>query len=918
MQSDGEPGALENWVRIVRTYMDALQCDLDIALASLSELPDSMREPLRERFDRSREQHRFRRRRGALIERSGPKPWFQEWDPAQGYLWPRLRTFLLDRKGWDLEEVDDLDMASDKILSHLEDPRAGRATSLPSFRSQGLVLGYVQAGKTANYTALIAKAADCGYRLIVVLAGIHNSLRQQTQRRLDLELGLVDDPKGVGLPTESEQVWWSITNSSLQGDFNPGTDAGPLQVGARGIMVVKKNATVLRRIRQWLEGRVPPDLPVLIIDDEADQASINLNPDQIDLVPADMESASYEEELDPSTINGLIRGISESFGRVAYVAYTATPFANVLIHPDATNSRVGADLFPRDFIISLDRPAKYVGAERIFGRAALETEEDAVDGLDIVRIVEDVEVPHLAPRSRDASSWVPTITPSLRDAIYDWILATAARNHRLGDGVSSMLIHTTHRIQQQLDLGDLVRSEVVAIRNEWRYDRQALRPLLEAKWEGDFRRITSSVDVSLDASFKDVERELSAILGKSDGIRVKVLNSQSQDVLDYESDPFMKVILIGGNRLSRGLTLENLMTSFYVRGARAYDTLLQMARWFGFRQDYVDLTRLWATQELVSNFRHLSLVEEDLRDQIKIYERSGLTPEQVAPRIRSHPSMLVTARNRMGSAEVVRQSYAGQLLQTFRFNLEDPEWLRANEECTIDLIRSLAPALDRDSSPEGRPTWNAVPWDYVEGFLRRFRTAQDRVSFDADTAASYIRRQATGFGELLTWTVTVRGLLRGDHDLGDWRIGVPEVEPVHRISRSRRERDSIGALINPVSRTSLGAADEALDLSPEQVSRALQDYDAEEMPTLGDALRHQRDPGRGLLVIYPISPFSQPGPNVKDESRMALFPEGAEGMPTVVGVALSFPPSNTGATVEYVAGAPGQHAISPDEEAEDY
>lgn len=914
MTSVGDEQTIQQWLRLVRTYMDTFQCEVDEAIEHLPGIPQTVIEHIRETLEQNERQHTFRRRNGAVLQRSGPKPWFDDWDPAKGYLWRRLREYLIDQKQWDLEEVDDLDVASDKILSHLDDPRAAGEGVTAPFRVQGLVLGYVQAGKTANYTALIAKAADRGYQLVIVLSGIHNSLRQQTQRRLDLELGLVADDKGVGLP-DPENVWWSITNSALNGDFKPGTDAGPLQQGARGIMVVKKNATVLRRLVTWLKGRVPAGLPVLVVDDEADQASINLNADQIDLAPEDMGGATLEEELDPSTINGLIRELLGKFARVSYVAYTATPFANVLIHPDAENEKWGSDLFPRDFIISLDRPTNYVGAERIFGRPALETEENPVQGLDIVRVVGEHERSALVPPGRDVAEWTPSVTPSLRDAILDWLLATAAKTHRMGDGISSMLIHTTPRIQQQIELGQLVNGEVRTIRNEWRYERDSIRPTVKARWEGDFRSVTCSIDLSVDVPFEAIEPRLNSLLAKPEGIKVLVLNSESPDVLDYEADPALKVILVGGNRLSRGLTLEGLVTSFYVRDARAYDTLLQMARWFGFRRKYVDLTRLWATRELVSNFRHLSLVEEDLRDQIKIYERYGLTPEQVAPRIRSHPSMMVTARNRMGSAETVRQSYAGQLLQTFRFNLDDVNWLETNEQFAVDLIGSLGPPQPHGRDP--RNMWTDVPWGYIEAFLSRYRTAQDKISFDADTAAKYIKKQATSYGELVTWTVGIRSLTKPNALLGDWETGLRSVNTMHRISRSLREYNSIGALINPVSRQSLRSADEALDLSEAQVFEAARLAEENIMPTIGDALRAQRAPEKGLLLLYPISPLSVPGPNAKDESRMPLFAENAESMPTVVGVALSFPPSDTGATVEYVAGQPGRHALRP-EGADDY
>ena len=688
MTSDGDRTvALAGHRRVVAVKVDALGMDLEAALA---DVPEELRAELRAQIEDEQRAVNMYYRNGAEVIDGGPRPWFDSWDPNAGYYWRRLRQYLVDRKGWNLREVDDLNASSNRVLRHIEDPRMDGAHSREEFRVQGLVLGYVQSGKTANFTSLIAKAADRGYRLIIVLSGIHNSLRAQTQRRLDLELGLVADPKGVGRP-DQEHRWWAITSADLKGDFDPRTDAGPLAQGARGIMVVKKNATVLRRLVNWLDGEVPADLAALIIDDEADQASINTQPsmEEADLGD-DTGDVAPDKELDPSTINGLIRDLIGKFRRASYVAYTATPFANVLINPDAESDRWGSDLFPREFIISLPRPAAYVGAERVFGRPALEEEDEDLAGLDVVRIVPDSEMPDLVPRGRAATaSWEPVVTESLRAAMIDWILATAAKVRRLGDGISSMLVHTTQRIAQQNDLAAVVGRELDLIRQRWRYDRDSIRPELLERWTTDFRPVTVSMDASLDAPFSDIEPFIGDLLTPPHAVRMIILNSESPDLLDYEADPRVKVLLIGGNRLSRGLTLEDLTVSFYVREAATYDTLLQMGRWFGYRGKFIDLTRLWTTEVLISRFRHLSLVEEDLRNQIKIYERDGLTPVQVAPKIRAHPDMLVVAKNRMGSAESVRQSYAGELIQMTRYELDDDAWLEKNLTTARQLISSL-------------------------------------------------------------------------------------------------------------------------------------------------------------------------------------------------------------------------------------
>lgn len=904
MPSDGElRQELARWRRVVQTQMDALGWDLDQAV---EHVPAALRLALREIIEAEVAEVRFHRP-GATIRRGGPKEWFEEWDPAEGYLWRRLRSYLIDDKAWSLRDVEGLDASSDNVLKHLEDPRLDSPHAKTAFRIQGLVLGYVQSGKTANFTSLIAKAADRGYRLVIVLSGIHNSLRSQTQRRLDLELGLVADSKGVGLP-DPPHAWWRITSSELNGDFKPGTDAGPLQQGSRGIMVVKKNATVLRRLVAWLDGRVPADLPVLIIDDEADQASINTNPpiEEVDLGP-DTGDYPAEKELDPSTINGLIRELIEQFHRVSYVAYTATPFANVLIDPDVDSQRHGSDLFPADFMISLARPPAYVGAERIFGRPALEREDGSLAGLDVIRIVPDEELSALVPKGRAAATWEPVVTPSLELAIIDWLLATAAKVQRLGEGISSMLIHTTQKIAQQNGLAEVVDECVRDIRNAWRYDPDSIRPRFIERWSTEFRPVTVSLDAELDRTFRDIEPHLNDLLRVPEAINLLVLNSSSRDLLDYESNPITKVLLIGGNRLSRGLTLEDLTVSFYVREANNYDTLLQMGRWFGYRSDFVDLTRLWTTDELVSRFRHLALVEEDLRDQIAIYEREGLTPRDVAPRIRSHPAMLVTARNRMGSAERVRQSYAGELLQTIRFRLGNDLWLQENLDRTRELLGSLGPPTGTFRREDGRPAWRDVPWTYVEGFLTRFRTAQDAMSFDADTAARYIRSQAENYSELVEWTIAVRCGSVVDPELGGWDLGIQGAGDVAAISRSQLKgaSGSIGVLTSPARPDNLAAGDEAADLTTEQLEAAT--LVARDFPTIGHAIRASRPPSQGLLMIFPISPFSKArAANAKN--RVDLFVEPV-GRPLVVGVAVSFPPSDTGATVEYIAGRQSVHSI---------
>ena len=431
MTSAGD--AVERFLRVVRTHIDALGESLDDALALV---PRDIREAVRVRFEE--ETALPIRRVNILSGHGGPRAWSLNWDPSTGYYWRRLRTHMIDHQSWARPDVESLDDATDKILSHLEDPRQDGPVE---FRVRGLVMGYVQSGKTANFCALVAKAADLGYKLVIVLSGIHNSLRRQTQRRVNRALGVKIDQAGVPLP-EAGRRWLSLTTDEMNGDFRPGTiDANVLQGNEQVLLVVKKNATVLRRLIQWMGNHAPPRLPVLIVDDEADQASINTGgnrvpvEEQSDLTSADMEGSDPASELDPSVINGLVRSLVLSFSRVSYVAYTATPFANILINHLAIDREVYEDLYPKDFIVALPRPNGYSGAERLFGREVLPGEEDGIPGLDIIDFVPDHEAIRLTPSARDVAGYIPQVCSSMRIAFVDFVLAVAGQ----GQGVKLAL-----------------------------------------------------------------------------------------------------------------------------------------------------------------------------------------------------------------------------------------------------------------------------------------------------------------------------------------------------------------------------------------------------------------------------------------------------------------------------------------------
>jgi len=870
----------------------------------------------------------------------GKRPWFASgYDPSEGYHWQRLREYLVAEKGRSETVIDSLDRTTNQILEMLEDPRSGGPAQ---FHIYGLVVGYVQSGKTANFSALIAKAFDAGYRIVIVLSGLHNSLRRQTQLRLEDELGLVTstpDRPSVGRADDAHQIT-RMTQADVRGDFNQGTaDASLLAGGTRTILVMKKNATVLRRLKKWLEDLPPITQPVLVIDDEADQASINTrgnrppdepaDPDEedtldqvTDLEPEDVAAAAAaggvgrvsraaaRDETDPSIINGLIRGLLERMRRVAYIGYTATPFANVLIGHDYFDRKVGADLYPRDFIINLPRPPGYVGADRLFGREALGGEFEAVPRLDVIREVEKWEASALLPRTKDPA---PAELPeTLQTAIMDFVLAMAARDVRTGgQPASCMLIHASQLTIQQDILAVMVRDFLAELRQQWLYDLHegSARTQLRTRWDTEFLPITATADPARRTTFDEIEDAVRQILRR--GVRVLVLHNRSQDELDYEREPNLRGILIGGNKLSRGLTLEGLLVSYYVRRANNYDTLLQMGRWFGFREDYIDLTRLYTTADLADDFRDLATYEEELRLEIRRYEQLGLTPMAFGPRIRKHPAMEITARNRMGSARSIAYNYSATLQQTSAFDLDDNAWLQHNLDATRRFLAGLGTTA-YTSEGDGRRTWADVDWRAVDAFLADFQTYSGSTKFVTGRVRTYLQAQATQHGELIRWTVVVRGLLKRDDTLQDEDLGVADGHRVACIARNRElaSHTSIGTLVDPVSKG--GRGDEDMDL-PDAARAAAQEAAGNTPGAYPPALRAQRSVEQGLLLLYPISRFSTPRePTGKDGSqktaasnKQALFENPGKGA-TVIGLAVSLPASTSdAATREYVVGSAG-------------
>lgn len=807
--------------------------------------------------------------------------WLREIDRSQWYYWPTLRQFLLTIKGWSPSALRSLDDSSDRVLRQLCPPTS------PQFDIRGLVLGFVQSGKTANYTALAAKAADAGYRLVIVLSGIDNGLRRQTNIRLKRELvGYADNRSAaVHLPPMGRQ-WHEFTRDDLHGDFQAGfANHAALQGSQPVLLVVKKNGAVLRRLLAWLDAapaEVRRTLPFLLIDDEADQASVDTR-------------GSYQQEDDPpdpdyeppSVINGLIRDLLCRFERRAYVAYTATPFANILIPHDTTDPRVGNDLYPKDFIVDLPKPPGYFGAEEFFGRMDTSVGGD-VDGLNVIREVGDTDI---------AALETGQIPESLVLAVMDFVLAGAARAQR-GDGEApaTMLIHTSQRILVQAHLRTIVTERFSELRDEWRYQRShGIRDRLQDRWEQDFRPVTRNRHADRDVPFETIEPYVGPFL---EAVQVREVNSATGEVLDYEHEPSLKAIAIGGNRLSRGLTLEGLTVSFFIRRSVTYDTLMQMGRWFGFRGGYEDLTRIYTTAELDGWFSDLAFVEHRLREDIQVYESMSLTPREVGMRIWQHPTMQVTSplKRRFASSTTIAQSYALSLEQTFKFPLRRLEDLAIQAEANRIAVRNLVAHLGVPDAgyTDGRgPVWTGIPVGHVLQFLNAYSIDDEVRSISIPLICAYIERLRDA-GELINWTITVRGRESRDRRLGtaDWGL---QTGPISQISRSRLGKtDSLGVIT--------GSGDESVGLSRElrdQASALIQAAQADgRTKSENSAAREVRPATEGLLMLFPISRYSgaevDPG-----RARRPIYDNPDDPLARdLVGLAISFPKSAQSQIVE--------------------
>lgn len=645
---------------------------------------------------------------GSILEADDYTPWL---DDNRGeidwYYWKRYRRLLPDKK-FAPDVISKLDIVTDKIIGHLENPK-----KQGEWKRKGLVVGHVQSGKTANYTGVICKAADSGYKVIIVLAGLLSALRDQTQERIDEGFVGLDSARrldaigqkeklvGVGKFDSAMRAPVSLTTNTKDFDKKIATQLRT-RIGHFNepvILVLKKNVSILRNLIDWLKNNNSDlhGLPMLLIDDEADHASVN----------------TRKADEDPTLTNSRIRELLSLFEQSSYLGYTATPFANIFIDPDSEDEMLSNDLFPRDFIISLDAPSNYVGAKRIF-------EEDG--DLKIVREINDHE--DILPLKHKKNEFPEILPDSLKDAIRAFILIKAARNLRgQQNNHNSMLVNISRFTDIQSQIKLLVHDYLTELRDAitnhyalpqiYALNNSSLLSL-KATWDNEF----NATEFSWNAIQSELKNAVSPILV------IEINGSKNAEPLDYNRRDYpngRNVIAVGGMSLSRGLTLEGLTVSYFLRNSIMYDTLMQMGRWFGYRTEFEELCRIYMTEEASSWYCHISRVTEELREEFSRMEKAKMTPKDFGLCVRSHPeTLIVTASNKMRSGRsITRQvNLEGRLVETSVLS-KSLDVMVHNRKALEQLIEKM-PGVVPETIGQPGYLYENIPFSHVADFLKEF------------------------------------------------------------------------------------------------------------------------------------------------------------------------------------------------------
>ena len=728
----------------------------------------------------------------AVFEEEGFVPWLNDerekisWD-----FYDRYEKYLIHHKGWAWKTVSDIATSTDVILDHMANPKSDKY-----FNKRGLVIGDIQSGKTANYTGLINKAIDAGYKIVIVLAGLTRDLRNQTQARIDKEaLGYVtksNSEKGnaIGVGMVKQLAIEGLTYSDDKkdyGDFKKFSDNHTLDNTLTPLVaIVKKNVSVLKNVTKFLKGSQSMcyengklKIPVLIIDDEVDQASV------------DTKNADSIENA--SAINKAIRNILDSLNRYSYVGYTATPFANIFIDPDKDN-----DLYPKDFIVCLPTSDEYSGIKEYFGvDIKNDNEYDSDHTEDLFVNVQDYN--EFFPKGIDkitAKTEVVGLPTSLKNAIRSFILVAAIKKQRGIFSHNSMLIHIARFKNPSNTLKPLVVDYLNYLYKKLKYEYDEEIEVYQKLWEEEFKetsinRMGDKFDDNWDKIVEHLLPSLnSAIMG------VKVVNGDFNEQVDYSSTTGGEFVIIGGDKLSRGLTLEGLVISYYYRKSKMYDTLLQMGRWFGYRHGWIDLCRVYTTVQYMNDFIRAGIALEKFKADVDDMLVQKKNPREVGQKIMYSANLIPTSYSKMKTATKAKVSFSEEVQQVISFSKKH---IKENFDFTNEFIKSLGEGEVRGS----KVVFKNVDVSKVLYFLKKYKEAESYNGIiSIRNWINYIEN-LNKVNELTSWTIVLSSLKENESknfiNLGGY--------PIYKPRRTLREEGDSSNLDTLLIKTNIDPSD---------------------------------------------------------------------------------------------------------------
>jgi hypothetical protein len=698
------------------------------------------------------------------------REWYSNLKIQDNFFWSRYKDYLINHSSISRISINLLDdITLPDIMNCLGNPND--ALDKPRLR-RGLIIGDVQSGKTATYTGLICKAADAGYKVVILLTGITENLRRQTQERIDEGIvgitlkkeGKIEKYPRVGVGLDNKQIKATSVTSTLN-DFVGNCNKITMSLASNSLVlfVIKKNVSVLQRLFNWLrEQNIDPvkgyvNVPMLLIDDEADNASVN----------------TRKDETDPTRTNKLIRQICNLFMNSTYVGFTATPFANVFIDPDSVDAMQHADLFPEHFIYALEAPSNYVGADKIFYPEGTFYHN--------LRYITDITEPDYASEEykdlvqnnlevlnsgtfyyKHKKEWDGILPDSLRESILCFCLANVVRDLRgQSKEPRSMLVNMSRFIHVQKVITGHVAEWFEAVFNDIRvnFNEDASKnhhlPLygeLRSLWEKHFSQVN-------DVTFARVSQK-ATLLAALEKIEVKMVNGSKQSAsLNYKENPSLRVIAIGGLALSRGLTLEGLMVSYFYRNTATFDVLMQMGRWFGYRRGYEDLFQIWTSHTSALWYAEVAKASAELKNDIREMFDQQLTPKDFGIKVRDNCDELqITASNKM------RTAVSKDMMYSFYGNIYDTPYITSKIEhnkINMQRVQELASELfaqgyslrftdykkvnkDVNDTSDGSSRYFAdVPKEVVVEFLRGIKYSMANPRFDAKNIINFLEDEDT-------------------------------------------------------------------------------------------------------------------------------------------------------------------------------